>query len=85
MTQETETPALGSMIERLVAGGLLLLMLATTLISLRQRRDRLLSLVLLGLAVFLAWRGVYSGELHSPAVVMGNLAVASHWSVCSAG
>jgi len=68
-----ETPALGSMIERLIAGGLLLLMLATTLISLRQRRDRLLSLVLLGLAMFLAWQGVYSGELHSPAVVMGNL------------
>ena len=68
-----ETPALGGMVERLVAGGLLLLMLATTLLSLRQRRDRLLSLVLLGLAVFLAWRGLYSGEPHSPAVVMGNL------------
>ena len=68
-----KTPVLGGMIERLVAGGLLLLMLATTLVSLRQRRDRLLSLVLLGLTGFLVWRGVYSGELHSPAVVMGNL------------
>jgi cytochrome c oxidase assembly protein subunit 15 len=67
------TPVLGGMVEPLVAGGLLLLMLATTLVSLRQRRDRLLSLVLLGLTVFLVWRGVYSGELHSPAVVMGNL------------
>lgn len=68
-----ETPALGGMIERLIAGTLLLLMLAATLISLRQRRDRLLSLVLLGLAAFLAWQGVTSGEVHSRAVVMGNL------------
>ena len=68
-----KAPVLGGMIERLVAGGLLLLMLATTLVSLRQRRDRLLSLVLLGLTVFLVWQGVYSGGLHSPAAVMGNL------------
>ena len=68
-----ETPALEGMIERLVAGGLLLLMLVTTLISLRQRHDRLLSLLLLGLAVFLAWQGVYSNELHDPAAVMGSL------------
>jgi cytochrome c oxidase assembly protein subunit 15 len=27
----------------------------------------------LGLTVFLAWLGIYSGGLHSPAVVMGNL------------
>ena len=44
-----------------------------TLISLRQGRDRLLSLMLLGLTVFLAWLGIYSGGLHNPAVVMGNL------------
>ncbi len=68
-----ETRAFGGTIERLVAGGLLLLMLATTVISLRQQRDRLLSLVLLGLAVFLVWQGIYSNELHSPAVVMSNL------------
>ena len=70
---ESETPALADKIERLVAGGLLLLMLATTLISLRQRHDRLLSLLLLGLAGFLAWQGVFSNELHSPASVMGIL------------
>ena len=70
---ESETPALADRIERLVAGGLLLLMLATTLISLRQRHDRLLSLLLLGLAAFLAWRGGFSNELHSPAAVMGTL------------
>jgi cytochrome c oxidase assembly protein subunit 15 len=43
------------------------------LISLRLKRDRLISFTLLGLTVFLAWLGIYSGSLHSPAVVMGNL------------
>jgi len=60
-------------VHRLVASVLGLLVLAMALISLRQRRDRLLSLALLGLTVFLAWLGIYSGGLHSPAVVMGNL------------
>ena len=60
-------------VHRLVASVLGLLVLAMALISLRQRRDRLLSFVLLGLTVFLAWLGIYSGGLHSPAVVMGNL------------
>ena len=32
-----------------------------------------MSFTLLGLTVFLAWLGIYSGGLHSPAVVMGNL------------
>jgi cytochrome c oxidase assembly protein subunit 15 len=58
---------------RLVASVLGLLVLGMALISLRQRRDRLLSFSLLGLTVFLAWLGIYSGGLHSPAVVMGNL------------
>lgn len=60
-------------VHRLVASVLGLLILAMTLVSLRQGRDRLLSSVLLGLTVFLAWLGIYSGGLHSPAVVMGNL------------
>lgn len=59
---------------RLIASVLGLLILGMALLSLRQRRDRLLSLALLALTVFLAWLGIYSGELHSPAVVMGNLA-----------
>jgi cytochrome c oxidase assembly protein subunit 15 len=42
--------------------------------SLRQKRDRRITFLLLGLTVFLAWLGIYSAELHSPAVVMGNLA-----------
>jgi len=60
-------------VHRLVASILGLLVLAMALMSLRQRTDRLLTLVLLALTVFLAWLGIYSGGLHSPAVVMGNL------------
>jgi cytochrome c oxidase assembly protein subunit 15 len=61
-------------LHRLIASVLGLLILGMALLSLRQRRDRRLSLALLALTVFLAWLGIYSGELHSPAVVMGNLA-----------
>ncbi|MGI9236093.1 MAG: COX15/CtaA family protein [Woeseiaceae bacterium] len=58
---------------RLIASVLGLLVLGMALLSLRQRSDRVLSFALLGLTVFLAWLGIYSGGLHSPAVVMGNL------------
>ena len=58
---------------RLIASVLGLLILGMALLSVRQRRDRLLSFALLALTVFLAWLGIYSGGLHSPAVVMGNL------------
>ena len=61
-------------LHRLVASVLGLVILAMALVSLRQKRDRVLSLSLLALTVFLAWLGIYSGGLHSPAVVMGNLA-----------
>ena len=60
-------------VHRLVASVLGLLVVGMALLSLRQRRDRLLSFTLLALTVFLAWLGIYSGGLHSPAVVMGNL------------
>jgi len=60
-------------VHRLVASVLGLLVLAMTLVALQQRKNRLLSFSLLGLTVFLAWLGIYSGGLHSPAVVMGNL------------
>lgn len=60
-------------VHRLVASILGLTILAMALFSLRLRRDRLISFTLLGLTVFLAWLGIYSGGLHSPAVVMGNL------------
>jgi len=58
---------------RLIASILGLLVLAMAAMSMRQGQDRVLSFLLLGLTVFLAWLGIYSGELHSPAVVMGNL------------
>lgn len=60
-------------VHRLVASILGLLIVCMALLSLRARRDRLLSFTLLALTVFLAWLGIYSGGLHSPAVVMGNL------------
>ena len=58
---------------RLIATVLGLLVIAMTLWSFILRRDRTLSFALLFLTVFLAWLGIYSGGLHSPAVVMGNL------------
>ncbi len=60
-------------VHRLVASVLGLLVLGMALLSLRARKQRLMSFTLLGLTVFLAWLGIYSGGLHSPAVVMGNL------------
>ena len=60
-------------VHRLVASILGLLVLGMALLSLQLRRDRLLSFTLLALTVFLAWLGIYSAGLHSPAVVMGNL------------
>jgi len=60
-------------VHRLVASVLGLTVLGMALLSIRLKRDRLISFALLGLTVFLAWLGIYSGGLHSPAVVMGNL------------
>lgn len=60
-------------VHRLVASVLGLLVLGMAILSVLKRRDQLLSFTLLGLTVFLAWLGIYSGGLHSPAVVMGNL------------
>jgi cytochrome c oxidase assembly protein subunit 15 len=60
-------------VHRMIASILGLLVLGMALWSLNLRRDRLLAFGLLGLTVFLAWLGIYSAGLHSPAVVMGNL------------
>jgi cytochrome c oxidase assembly protein subunit 15 len=60
-------------LHRLVASVLGLLILGMTLVALRRRKDRLMTFGLLALTVFLAWLGIYSEGLHSPAVVMGNL------------
>ena len=61
-------------VHRLVASVLGLVILGMALLSLRLKHDRLISFTLLGLTVFLAWLGIYSGGLHSPAIVMGNIA-----------
>jgi len=61
-------------LHRLVASVLGLMVLFLVFLSLRQKRQRLISLTLLGLTVFLAILGIRSGSLHNPAVVMGNLA-----------
>jgi cytochrome c oxidase assembly protein subunit 15 len=61
-------------LHRLVASVLGLLILFLVFLSLRHKRQRLVSISLLALTVFLAILGMSSGSLHSPAVVMGNLA-----------
>jgi cytochrome c oxidase assembly protein subunit 15 len=58
---------------RLIASVLGLLVIGIVGLSLQSKQHRLLSFALLGLTVFLAWLGIYSEGLHSPAVVMGNL------------
>lgn len=58
---------------RLIASVLGLLVLGIVGLSLVRKRQRNVSFMLLGLTVFLAWLGIYSEGLHSPAVVMGNL------------
>lgn len=58
---------------RLVASVLGLFILAMTILAIRQRKNRRLTIALLLLTVFLAWLGIYSEGLHSPAIVMGNL------------
>ena len=60
-------------LHRLVASVLGLLVLGLAAASVFKRRYRLASFTLLFLTVFLAWLGIYSEGLQSPAVVMGNL------------
>jgi cytochrome c oxidase assembly protein subunit 15 len=59
---------------RLVASVLGLAVFGLVILSLRNRRQRLISFALLALTVYLAVLGIRSGSLHDPAVVMGNLA-----------
>jgi cytochrome c oxidase assembly protein subunit 15 len=61
-------------LHRLVASVLGLLIVFMAFFSLRKKKQRLISLTLLALTVFLAILGIWSGSLHDPAVVMGNLA-----------
>lgn len=60
-------------LHRFVASVLGLLIVFLTMLAFKQKKDRLISLALLLVTVFLALLGVKSGGLHSPAVVMGNL------------
>jgi len=60
-------------LHRLVATLLGVLIVVMNMFAFLKRSQRLISLALLGLTVFLAWLGIYSQGLHSPAVVMGNL------------
>jgi cytochrome c oxidase assembly protein subunit 15 len=61
-------------LHRLVASVLGLLVMSIAFLSIRRKRQRLASLTLLALTVYLAVLGVRSGGLHDPVVVMGNLA-----------
>ncbi len=61
-------------LHRLVATVLGVLILVMNMFALQKKSQRLISLGLLALTICLAWLGIYSAELHSPAVVMGNLA-----------
>ena len=71
---EADQPfAWATSLHRLVASVLGLMIVLLVVLSLFQKRNRLISIALLGITVFLALLGLKSGSLHSPAVVMGNL------------
>ncbi len=75
MVEQANQPmAWATPLHRLVASVLGLLIVFLTFFALRQKRQRIITLTLLGLTVFLAILGIRSGSLHNPAVVMGNLA-----------
>jgi cytochrome c oxidase assembly protein subunit 15 len=61
-------------LHRLVASVLGLLVVFMAFLSIRAKQQRLICFTLLALTVFLAVLGIWSGSLHDPAVVMGNLA-----------
>ncbi len=61
-------------LHRLIAATIGLLVLGLVGLSLLRRKNRTISIVLLGLTVFLAWLGIYSEGSENPAVVMGNQA-----------
>ena len=74
LQQSSKPLAWATPLHRLVASLLGLLIVFLNILAVRQRRHRLLGLVLLALTIGLAWLGIRSGSLHDPAVVMGNLA-----------
>jgi cytochrome c oxidase assembly protein subunit 15 len=75
MVEQANQPmAWATPLHRLVASVLGLLIVFLAFIALRRKKQRIITLALLGLTVFLAVLGIRSGSLHNPAVVMGNLA-----------
>jgi len=75
MVEQANQPmAWATPLHRLVASVLGLLMVFLAFIALRRKKQRIITLALLGLTVFLAVLGIRSGSLHNPSVVMGNLA-----------
>ncbi len=60
-------------LHRLVASVLGLAITLLVVMAFKARRHRVITLVLLALTIFLAVIGIWSGSLHNPAVVMGNL------------
>lgn len=71
--ESNEPMAWATPLHRLVASVLGLLVVFLAALSLRNKRQRLSILAVLGLTVYLAVLGIRSGSLHDPAVVMGNL------------
>lgn len=71
--QGRERLAWATPLHRLVASVLGMLVLALLLAAWRLGRHRRATLAAFALVVFLATLGLWSGGLHSPAVVMGNL------------
>jgi heme A synthase len=59
-------------LHRLIAATIGLLVLGLVGLSLLRRKNRTISIILLGLTVFLAWLGIYSEGSQSTAVVLGN-------------
>lgn len=60
-------------VHRLVASVLSLLILSMALLAQLRKSYRVITVLLLVITLFLAWLGIYSEGLHSPAIVMGNL------------
>jgi len=73
LAEASQPLAWATPLHRFVASTLGLLIVALVMLALKRKKDRVISIVLLGVTVFLALLGLKSGGLHSPAVVMGNL------------
>jgi cytochrome c oxidase assembly protein subunit 15 len=73
VNNSNEPMAWATPLHRLVASVLGLLVVFLAALSIRNKRQRLPVLAVLGLTVFLAVLGIRSGSLHDPSVVMGNL------------